>query len=84
MVSRRQLLQVGTAAFALPGLALQRVLAVAPSERITVGVIGLGSRGGWNRSWQCPCEIAGLTFLRRRVVWREDQGTIPWKFASHL
>lgn len=44
-ISRRRFLQVGAAAWAMSGLGLNPIRAAAPSERVTVGMIGLGSRG---------------------------------------
>jgi predicted dehydrogenase len=44
-VSRRRFLQTATAAWAIPAMGFNHARATAPSERITVGIIGLGSRG---------------------------------------
>jgi predicted dehydrogenase len=48
-IGRRQFLQTGAAALAAPAIvpatALGKPSAPAPSERITIGIIGLGSRG---------------------------------------
>lgn len=44
-INRRRFLQTGAAALAVRGMVLNHASATAPSERITLGVIGLGSRG---------------------------------------
>ena len=44
-INRRRFLQTGAAAVAIPAMGFNHVRATAASERITVGVIGLGSRG---------------------------------------
>ncbi len=44
-ISRRRFLQAGAAAWAIPAMAVNHTRAEAPSERTTVGIIGLGSRG---------------------------------------
>jgi predicted dehydrogenase len=60
-VTRRQLLKTAAAAGALlgaptfvPASALGRDGAVAPSERIVLGGIGIGSRGTFDLNWMLP------------------------------
>jgi len=69
--SRRRFLQCAAAPLIVPASVLGRGGAVAPSERITVGCIGLGNRGGQvlrDFLYQDVARVVAVCDVERRLV----------------
>ena len=96
-LTRRQFLRRGAgvlgAAIApalIPGSALGRNGVLAPSERITMGFIGIGGQGGGHLLGGAWTYLAGGYAARRDVqvlavcdVWRERRETRPGGSTTH-
>src|SRR2546428_2482896 len=97
-LSRRQFLKRGTTAIAaamtapyfIPASALGRAGLVPPSERITMGFIGVGTQGGGHLLGGAWTYVAGGYTARKDVqvlavcdVWRNKRDAAPQRVNQH-